>query len=206
MATYSDLKSRIISEMVRDELEDDRAADLARHIQAAIRFYQNRNWWFLKKSGTVPTVAAQNYITRPAGYRQITRISIPALGIDLDHETLEDLESLDEPTAQTGQPQAYAEGAGGATLRLWPTPNAVFTLKVIGSSLLADLSDDADDTVWTNDLAQDLICAHAKMTLFRDIFRDPDAARDTIGAVKEALSAIERENTTRGDLPVRPSW
>lgn len=206
MATFGDLKTRIASDMVRDDLaiggEDE--AKTKEAIQSAIRQYQARPFWFLTTTVTVPTVAAQNYITRPATIQSIRRVSIPALRLDLPRVDLTEIEADDEPVPVLGQPTVYAEGEAGAQLRLWPVPNAVFTVKITGSKLLAALTVDADQSVWTNE-AYDLICAAAKKRLYRRANDDANEAR-AAREEAEALSALVETQIDRTDAPVKAGW
>ena len=202
MATLGDLKTFIASNMVRDDLAVDLADHFLAHINAAIRHYSGRNWWFLAKVATTPTVASQNYITRPTTVERIRMVSIPSLGYELDKVDITEIESLDEPTAQTGQPTAYAEY--GSQLRLWPTPNAVFTVKIVGTEKLTALADDADENAWTNE-GFDLIAARSEMTLC-GFMRDASGVASAALSVRDAENALNEINTTRLDGPVCAAW
>lgn len=207
MATYGDLITRIATDLVREDLDlgGDAVTKTKEAIQSAINEYAARNWWFLTTTVTTPTVAAQNYITRPTTIDEIKRASIPALGWDLCKTDLEELEMLDEPTIQTGQPDSYAEGEAGAQLRLWPTPNAVYTIKITGSRRVVALVSDGDANVWTTE-AYDLITAAAKKRLCRFPLRD-EAGR-ALAAEDEAiaLQAMNRTNVNRLSGRVKAGW
>lgn len=207
MATYGDLKTRIASELVRDDLAigEEGEHHTITAIGAAINYYKGQNLWFLRTRQTAATVASQDYITRPTTIERITRIAVPSLGIDLDKEDWEELEREDEPTAQTGQPISYAEAEGGTQLRIWPTPNAVYALKIMGTRRIPDMASDGDTTVWTNE-AYDLIAARAKVELARFPLRDPDAEAAASREEARALQAINETNTDRFDMPVCPGW
>lgn len=205
MATLADMKAEIIADMARDDLEaggELRLALLA-HINRAVRFYSGRNWWFLTTTTTTPTVAAQNYVTRPTTIDRIDRISVPSLSVDLNKEHLTTIEALDEPTAQTGQPIAYAEWS--EKLRIWPVPDAIYSLKITGTAKIAAFSADDDTNVWSNE-GFDLICARARVTLYRDVFHDTDGAQLAIAAVQEAVLALDSTNVNRLDGPVQAGW
>ena len=206
MATLADLKARIVADMGRDDMEPGGGLEptLLAHINRAIRHYSGQNWWFLTKTATTPTVSGQDYVTRPTAIARIRRISIPALGYDLDRDDLACIEAYDEPASQTGQPYAWAEGDDATEIRLWPTPNAIFTLKIIGTRVFSDLSSDADTNVWTNEAA-DIIAAHTQMTLYRDVLQDPREA-NAGRALALALDALTERNIDRFNMPVRAGW
>lgn len=208
MATYGDLKTRIKSELDREDMDagEDSINDLTTHILAAVRYYQNRRFWFLlKPAKSVNTVDAQNYVTRPTDMHTIDRVSIPTLGYELERCDIADLEALDEPSGTEGQPVYWAEGEGGTQIRLYPTPNAVWALKMSGTALITALSADADTNVWTND-GQDLIAARACRTICKDVFKDFEAAEGFALAEAEALAALEFTDINRFDMPLAANW
>lgn len=203
MATYAELRTRVAGEMLRDDLLDESLTVLKDAIKASIRHYQTRDWWFLTTVASAVTVASQDYVTRPATIEQIHTVSIPALGWELCREPITSIEAWDEPSVQTGQPVAYAEEA--ETLRLWPVPNAVFTLKIVGTAKPAELSNDSDTNIWTT-TGLDLIVAETKRRLFMSFFRDLNAAGAAQAEVQTALDAIERQNVSRLSQPVTAGW
>lgn len=205
MATLGDMKTRIATEMVRDDLASggENESILLNRIKEAVRHYTRENWWFLSTTTTATTTADQNYITRPTTIDIIQRVSIPAIGADLEKIDITEIERNDEPSVQTGQPCAFSEY--GTQIRLWPVPNAVFTVKITGTTRLSELANNADTNVWTNE-AQDLIVAHTKMALFRFPYRDEKGVQMALAEVQEALSALRRTNIDRLDMPVCAGW
>lgn len=207
MPTLGDMKDRIAADMVRDDLLDGGATEalLLSHIQASVRHYEKRAWWFLATTATVNTTASQSYITRPATMGQITRVSIPSLSVELAPVTLEEIEAEDEPTAQVGQPCVYAEGEAGSVLRLFPTPSAVYAVKITGSKKLAALTSDSDTNAWTNE-GFDLIVAHTKMTYYRSVLRDEKGAQMALGEEDDARTVLMSENIGRMVNCVPAGW
>lgn len=205
MATFGDLKTDIASAMVRDDLASggDRESDTEAAINAAVRQYRVENWWFLTTTVTTTTTASQDYVTRPTGVDRIDRVSIPSLALDLLKIDITELERLAEPTALSNQPSYWAEY--GEQIRLWPTPGDTYTLKITGTAVASEMSDDADDTVWTNE-AYDLIRASAMRRLFRFPMRDADGEVSALREESDALLALTKTNIDRLDLPVCAGW
>lgn len=206
MATFGDIKSTISSNLTRDDLLDGSTMEalLEEHIRRAVRNYSVRNWWFLKTvSSSVTTTSGQNYVTRPATIERIQRVSIPSLGWELCARDLAALEEFDEPTAQSGQPQDYAEW--GAKLRLWPVPNATFTLKIVGTEKIAEFSANADDTVWSN-AGFDLIEATARSSFASEKMRDSEAAAAALVSITMAMRALQEQSVARADFTVKAGW
>lgn len=205
MATLADLKSAIVSDLARDDLETDIPDVLLAHINKAVRKYRVRNWWFLQRTTTTSAVISQNYVTRPATIERIRRVSIPALGYDLERVDITDIEALDEPSGQTGQPIWWAEGEAGGQLRLYPAPSVAYTIKLTGTRRYSDLAADADDNPWTNEAA-DLIAAETKATLCRDVFADDEGFNRARGDVIDAVAALDETNIDRMDAPIPAGW
>lgn len=205
MATLADLKQSIINDIGRDDLESELSLVLLDHIRRAVRKYDGRNWWFLNRTTTATCTPGQGYVTRPTTVERIRRVSIPALGFELDREDLAMLEMYDEPTAQSGQPSCYAEGEAGTQLRLWPTPNSNYSLKIVGTRLYAELTSDTDSNPWTNE-GCDLIAARTRYTICRDVLRDPEGVTSAGSAVSECLADLELTGIDRAETLVPANW
>lgn len=198
MATLATLKTRIQTEMVRDDLATTYATELLTHIQAACEFYAHEGFWFNQIVTTATTTASQSTVNTPSTVRIIDKITIPAMGAELREVTLPDLDPVQ--TAQTGLPSWYS--CYGDTIKLYPVPDAVYTLQITGIKAVAAPSSDSDDNIWTNE-AKELICARTRMTLYRDLFRDPEGAQMAIGAVQDAYAKLRRETGKRNAVPLR---
>jgi hypothetical protein len=192
MATYAELKTRIITEMVRDDLSDDLATQLTTHIARACEYYANQRFWFNAIVTTVNTVANTATVAIPTTVRRIDRLTIPANYVELIESTLPDLDDVGHTTV--GRPERYAYY--NDYVRLYPVPDAIYTLRIYGTAQIAAPSSDSDTNVWTTE-AQDLIVAHTKMTLSRDQFRDPEGTQLFMGAVQDSLTRLRRETAQR---------
>lgn len=196
MTTLADLKTRIQSEMVRDDLADDLATQLLTHIQRACEFYADEKFWFNSLITTTPTVASTQTVDVPATMRRVDRVTIPAYDEELIEVTLGDLafysiESL---------PRGYAYY--NDQLKLYPTPDAVYTLELTGLAQVDAPALDADSSIWTNE-AQDLIVARTKMTLYRGQFRDPEGTQLALAEVQDVYNKLKRETARRLETRLR---
>lgn len=199
MATLGEMKTRIATEMVRDDLTGDLADQLALHISRACEYYANQRFWFNAVVATVNTAANTATVAIPATVRRIDRLTIPASYVEIKEATLPDIDDVASVT--TGRPRLYAYY--NDSLRLYPVPDAVYTLQVYGLAQIEAPAADGDTNVWTDE-AQDLICAHVRMTLYRDQFRDPEGAKMAIGATQDALDRLQRETAQRLRTQLRP--
>lgn len=196
MGTRQQLKARIISELSRDDLEDDLASLLETHIGQACEFYADTKFWFNSLVTTVATTPGLPDVTIPATIRIVERVTLPAQDIELQEVPLD---SLCE-TSSTAYPREYAYY--NDKLRLSPTPSGAFTLNVYGIQQVAAPASDSDSNIWTTE-AYDLITAHVKMTLCRSVFRDTDGFKLFSGERADALSRLQRETTRRLVAPLR---
>ncbi len=198
MVALSSIKTRIVTELSRSDLDTGGAlaAQLLTHIQRACEYYADRRFWFNAIVTSVNTVASTATVTIPSTVRRVERVTIPTLGVELREVTLA---GLDDGT-ETGIPETYAYY--NDTLRMYPIPNAIYALRIAGVSQIAAPALDADDNEWTDE-AQDLIVNHAKMTLCRDQFRDPEGVQLAMGAVTDHLNRLLRETARRLETPRR---
>lgn len=194
MATYLDLKQRIIAETRRDDLSDDLADQLALAISRAIEYYQGERFWF--NYGSATTSASAATVAMPATMRVIDHVRLSAGELLVKAQLSELLAS----TSSSGTPTHYAEFGDG--IYLYPTPSSSITLTLYGTKYTTPPAVDADSTVWTN-AAYDLIAAHTRFLLYRDVFRNPEAAEMAKGAVSEAFDRLKEETERRNDTPLR---
>ena len=190
MATYADLKTRIITETNRDDLADDLAITLTTHIAEAIDEYADVRFWFNQTIVTAETVADTSTIAVPVTIDTIDRIEGP-YG-DLDPVDLAEFQASSLITP--GYPGGYTYVDG--LIRFSPTPDAVYALTIYGVKTIAAPTIDADSNAWTNE-AQGLIAAQTRFTLYRDVFRDRDGERDAAGAVQEQFAKLRRKTDRR---------
>lgn len=199
MATLADLKTRVENLTGRDDLATDLADVLLQNIQDACEFYGDERFWFNSTIATATTTANVATVTTPTTIRIIDRVTIPAFYNDLQCQHVMDTDE----TAGTGVPAHYA--VYGDSVKLWPTPDAVYTLRFYGTSKVAAPTVDADTSIWTNEAAA-LIAAHAAMTLYRDhgLGNDSDVQR-AIGQVQENVNRLRQESQRRMSKPLRPA-
>ena len=198
MATYAKMKTRIVTEMVRSDLEDTLATQLTTHIARACEYFSDERFWFNAIVTTASTTASQQTVDVPATVRRVDRVSIPAYSTNLEEYTLAAIDDNDVESL----PSRYAYH--NDAIYLWPIPDAAYTLRIVGLSQINAPVDDTDENAWTDE-AQDLIVARVKMTLYRDQFRDPEGAQMAMGAVQEALARLSRETARRLETPLRPA-
>lgn len=195
MATLLQLKTRIITELNRDDMGSGGALEnsLILAITQAIEWWSDRQFWFNRASGTVNTVAATSTVAIPAGIRSAEEIAY--LGNLLNKFVLPETEYR----VETGIPSAWS--ANEDLIQIWPTPNAIYTLTVFGLANTGIPASDAASNIWTTE-AYDLIAATSRKLLYRDYLRDVTGATLAQVAETEALSRLQRESRKRDRAPL----
>lgn len=202
MATLGDLKDRIVRETNRDDLVDALPSDataasaqtLTLVINQSIQFYSNERFWFNEQidpisPATSATVVGQNYVNIPDGVEFFDRLSIQVGGsrYTLNRVELTDWDRVAGYVTSQGQPIIYA--VMGNTVKLWPTPSAIYNLVWVVVADQTPLVDDSDTNAWTT-FAQDLIAYRSRYLLMRDYFRDVAGAQIAKAAELEALTNL----------------
>jgi hypothetical protein len=198
MATYADLKTRIADDLSRDDMGSGGEAEsaLVRAIASAVEQTANEEFYFSHSSGTAATVAGTGYVSVPASLRVVETVSY--LDQPLIHVPLDSFESYTD----AGLPTRWAQD--GSLIRLWPVPDAVYSLAVYGTSEVAAPTLDADSNIWTNEAA-DLIAARAKIILCRFPLRDPEGLQMARDEERDALTALRADTSRRRRTPLRAS-
>lgn len=208
MATLADLRQRIVDETNRDDLDTggELAGALDRVIADAIDFYAAERWWFTEARVTSTTTAGNEYITRPAGTHIVDAPFLVVGGVrfDITKRSMEYLEGL-YSVPQSGQPTDHAEYQD--TLRLWPTPNDVYTIIWLNIADVTALNYavPTSENAWTN-VGAPLIAARSKVLLYRDYFRFFDKIPGAQQQEQEAYDRLKGETNRRlGTGRIRPS-
>jgi len=198
MATLGELKARISNEMNRDDLLDDLATVLADHIDEAIEFFADERFYFNAIVTQATCAAGSVTMNIPAGVRTINRLTIPGVYVEVREVTLGELEKLQDGVS--AQPRYYAYY--NDQIRFWPVPDKAYVLEFTGLAQINAPATDADSNVWTT-TAYPLVSNRVKMTLARDVFRDPEGVQLYGSAAAESLQRLRRETAKRLVSPLR---
>ena len=218
MTTFATMKLRIVDETVRDDLT---ATQLNNAINDAIRQWEGERFVFNEKRYQILTVADQEYYDL-AGPTLLTSAGAAV-------ETGELLLELDDITATvnsqpyrlnqrtqrwfnehslttyTGQPNDYT--IYGNQLRIFPVPDAVYTLDLSGMGRLGPnpLSADVHTNAWMTE-GEALIRHHAKMLIYRDVLRDNEGAGLAVEGMKEAEHHLKRKMAAKAYTGRIKAW
>jgi hypothetical protein len=197
MGTLAQLQARIATDLTRDDL----TSQIESAVSDAVKFYERERFWF-NTTRSLTFVAVPGQIAY--GSAELAAIAnlvrIDALFVSQNQSTLPldryepaDFEMLNNASAAGGKPTAftYIDQA----IRLWPTPDDVFTLRLHAHVRLPEL-DDGDTNAWTND-AEELIRSHAKMLLYMDLLEDDAGAARMQAKIPFLLGALRAETSAR---------
>lgn len=208
MATLADLKTRIITETNRDDLNDELANALTLCIQQAIDFYKNSRFWFNELREVSTIAAGSEYVATPSDFVWLddVRIIVGGVRYRFTKRSMDWIESM-YSVPLTGQPTDWAEFQSQA--RVWPTPNINYSLIWLG---VADVTPAIDytDPNSTNDWlthGYDLIDARVRFLLYRDYFRDDGGMAIAKAAETESFSNLKsRSNRLISTGRIRSQW
>lgn len=201
MTTLAIMKARMIRENMN---RDDLTSEIGEAITSAIAKYQSRRFWFNEqRSVTFSTVAGQS------DYGSAASAYIPHI-LDLDylvttysgivyelcHEDPAVIERLiGNSAALRNNPTQFAYY--GQTLRFYPIPDAVYTMRLAGLFRVAAPATDAEaSNPWMTD-GERLIRAAANAELAGGVLRDFEAAQYWEAKEAEALRELNRETGQR---------
>lgn len=193
MTNFLTMQNRIADDLMRDDL----SAQIKNAINDAIELQEGERYKFNERRYQIFTVAGQEYYDLE-GPTLVGDADDPETLLEVDYvmatvgnqpyplcqRTQQYINEWQRSTYQ-GQPSDFT--IYGGLLRVFPLPDAVYTLDLGGLASLAPrpLSADVHENAWTNDGAG-IICGQAKLLIYRDILRDSDGAALAVQQLVEA--------------------
>ncbi len=198
MATFGDLKAQIASDLRRSNL----TTEIATAILDAIRDHDTERFWFNETAAY--TFNTQNtvddyFLAAQAPIQEFIKIDkvrtrVGNTWYTLKEQTWDELdEAFSSPTS--GQPFDWAF-QGNNELRLFPTPNAVFPMKIFSHYRIVPLSADSDSNDWTT-AAKNLIRYTALKRLYAYPIRNVQEQQSADAAGMRELEYLRRETERR---------
>lgn len=191
MATYSTLKSRIALDLKRNDL----TARIEYAVADAVAQYQATRFAFNQRRTTFNTAAGTEFYdtgTIPDDIGEIDALTLTVNGrrVVLDKSPFSVSEWANSSTTSQGQPRTWAWYA--QQLRLYPVPDATYTLTLSYLQRIDAPAVDGDSNVWTNE-AEPLIRAAAERIVYRDSLRNPAGEQAAASAEAAAYRRLKRE-------------
>lgn len=194
MSTLTLLKARIADDLARGDISQQ----IGEAINDAIAHYQSERFYFNEsRTAIFSTVIGQREYT-PTD----TVVNIDALFATVSGDTRllsqEDpyrMELRHDASTTQGPPTRWAYY--GQKISLYPLPDAVYTMRIVGQIKAAAPADDATaGNVWMTE-AFELLRASAKLRLAVHVLRDDDMAAKMDAAVNVALQRLHLETALR---------
>lgn len=194
---------------IEDEIDDENIRQQVKNaIRSAILLYGVKALYFNQRSFTFATVAGQEYYDVDDAadidtFLEVKTQKLASNGVNYDIVVV-DFESIDEAQngLVTGRPTNWAWFA--KQFRLYPIPDAAYTVTVSGHCTLGPLDADTDTNAWMTD-GELLIRQCAKRMLASDITKEVADAQAAGPLEVEALNALERATQLkRGRIRLRP--
>lgn len=191
----------MVAEIVADTGRSATAqqAAMVAKINAAIRHYQRKRFWFNEsRSITFNTVASTDLYRFGAGLEITTEfyridgifVTISADDVrELNRVNYVDLEALADNNTDTGEPSDYA--FINRAVRFWRNPDAIYSVRIEGHiKYAAPATGDEASNVWMTE-AYDLIMSRAKAELYAHKWEDPQNAAVMQQAEASALRSLQ---------------
>lgn len=174
MTTLAILKARIADELLRTDL----TSQIGYAIADAVALYQKRRFRFTQHRSTFATVAGTEFYAAPTIPSDIVQIDSLRLTVNGRQVVMTEwgygeLEAIATTTNTQAQPVAWAWYAD--QIRLYPVPDAAYTVTLSYQRAIAAPTLDTDSNVWTTDAAN-LIRHAAKRIIATDVLMSTNDA------------------------------
>lgn len=144
MSTYANLRARIQRELDRDDI----SADVSAAIATSIRELEPTPTYFNRFRESTETVDGQEYYDLPSTYLEVLALTIIVNDqrYTLTHMNWSEIENIQSNATYKGRPIAFAIDL--QQVRLYPVPDAVYRLEMVGTKSLGVPSGDSDTSAW----------------------------------------------------------
>ena len=210
-ATFADVKTRIITETLRDDLQDTLANALTQTIINSVNHYEWERWWFNESIFNATCVVGSIYVPIDPSIIRIDTIRAIIGGVRYKMiERQVDWILAAYSTPVQGQPTEWA--ILNDQIVIFPQPNQAYPLQMQTLTHVTPVYDGTDDFVsnmWST-VGQDLIVSRAKIMLDRDYLSatatDPRLQLAS-AAEDEAYTELRSQNNRRMATDrVEPAW
>lgn len=200
--SYGDMVNRIANEIIRSDL----GTEIRQAIQSAILRYRGERFWFNEQRATASTVNNQEFYSLPTDFVEMDSMTATVSGhtYPLNVRTSIEIDEIDSTSSTRGRPDDVA--IYQEQFRIYPIPDAAYTLTLNYQRVLPALSGDADTNAWMT-VGESLIRSRAKKELFAHVLKDDQEAarmaRLEAEALFDLLAQTERRITVGRLRPTR---
>lgn len=192
MSTYGQIQDRINLDYLN---RSNFANETRRSIQAAVRHYERKPWWFNETATTLTTSAGQTFVAFPSNYHKLELLQITIASADYrliqrDYSWIKDMNT----TRTRGQPTDFAIFQNRIELAV--IPDSAYSLPISYLHKFPVLSASTDTSDWTS-AVEDLVVYHATKLMWSNVLRNTEEALKYQALEQESLKAILAENEGR---------
>lgn len=202
MTTLEDLTADIADDV--DDTSGEYGAQITAAVLAAIRYCERKMYYFNEtRDETFVTVGTQEWYGAAANANIPTLVRIQRAYfvdsatnvIEMRRYIPEEMEILSGNGVATGQPYAWTYFK--QQIRIYPIPNAVYTIRLqLGPYRLVPLVNPTDSNAWLNE-AYDMIKARAKYILHKNTLKDPGLAMEALNDFEDQNRSLKAETAAR---------
>lgn len=187
--TLAQLKTKIAEDLHRTDL----TTQIADAINAAIRYYNRNEWWFIESTTIFNTEAYQPYYDVPTGFETVDSMMITVSGskTPIRPWTYEQMDEEDMGNTY-GIPSRWA--VYNNQFRLYPVPNAVYLITLSQEVDLLAPANDSDSNAWTG-AAFDLIRFRAGWDVAKHKMHNADLANALKASEVDEYYSLLKEHT-----------
>lgn len=206
MTTLADMITAIADDI--DDTTGEYTAQTQAAVLAAVRYCERRPYYFNEtRDVTFQTVDGQEWYDEidATDIKTLVRIAFAysedgnGQRSDLRRVTPDEIESLSDNSASSGEPYAFTYF--GQRIRLYPIPGATtYTIRLqLGPYRLTPLVNDSDTNAWLTE-AYDMIKARAKYVLYKDTLKDAALAAEALNDFNDQRAELEAETSRRNGI------
>ena len=198
MSTYLTMQNRLASDLSRDNL----TSEIKDAIQSAIAFYENESFFFNQARATDTTVNGTEYYDVPTDFLKHVSMTVTVNSTKyiMEPKTWDWFENVSTSTTYTGYPHYYA--IFSKQYRIYPIPDAAYTLNQAYIKSLSTLSDGGDTNAWMTD-GYELILARAGKIISLNKIRDDQRAGNYAALEAESYRKLKMRNAGYSASKVR---
>jgi hypothetical protein len=192
MSTFQQLQDRINNDYLN---RTDLNSETQRAIQAAVRKYERKRFWFNETSTSVACVSSQSYVATPSNFMELDLLQVldSSATVELIEKDLKWIRRANTvPTY--GIPTHFTIYQN--RIELFPIPDSAYSLPIYYLHKFPALSAGADTSEWTS-AVEDVIVYHATKLMWATVLRNPEQATVYQALEQEALVSVLAEKEQR---------
>jgi hypothetical protein len=193
MSTLGTMRARIADELARIDL----TSQISYAISDSIKAYESERWFFNEtRDITFSTTATQEFYSESDEALLGTIVKLDYLALYIDNQPYqllamrpEEIEHASTNSTTYGSPSWYC--LYNKKIRLYPIPDATYTVRVAAVVQSAEPADDAEAANPWMTSAERLIRSRAKLELALHVLKDSELATVMSQAVTEAYEQLK---------------